>query len=177
MFNFFGGGAAGQLHREGHHQTRVSDQGAGLHLGVNGVCGVMAHGLGGVAVNQVAGAGEQELEVVVQLGHGAHGGARRAHRVGLVNGNGRGHALYLVHRRFVHAVQKLARIGRKRFHVAALAFGVQGVKHQARFTRAAGAGDHGQFSRANVEINVLEVVLTRSANADETLWHGWMSFL
>ena len=127
----------------------------------------MAHSL----VEQVAGAGEQELEVIVQLGHGAHGRARRAHRVGLVDGYGRRHAFDLVHRRLVHAVQKLPRVGAEGFHIAPLAFGVERVKHQTGLAGAAGPGYHGQFTGADVQIQVLEVVLTCAAYAYETVGH------
>ena len=130
---------------------------------------VMAHSLGGGAVKQVAGAGKQQLQVVVQFGHGPNRAAAGAHRVGLVNGNGGWYTFDLVDGGFVHAVQKLARVGAEGFHITPLAFGEQGVKHQAGFARAAGPGDHGQLSGANVEVKVFEVVLACSADADGSL--------
>ena len=74
-------GAGGQLHRKGEHQARL-----GLACGhvrghavlqglIDGVGVVVLHGQRGVLVKQLAGAGKQEFEVVVELGHGAHGGA------------------------------------------------------------------------------------------------------
>ena len=135
----------------------------------------MPHRLRRDPVKQLAGPGKQQLEVVVELGHGAHRGARGAHRVGLVNRNCRRHAVDPVHRRLVHAVQKLTRVGRKGFHIAPLPFGVQGVKHQTRLARAAGAGDHRQLAGADVQIEILEVVLARAANADKTVGHGEVS--
>ena len=135
----------------------------------------MPHRLRRDPVKQLAGPGKQQLEVVIELGHGAHRGARGAHRVGLVNRNRRRHAVDPVHRRLVHAVQKLARIGREGFHIAALPFGVQGVKHQARLARAAGARDHRQLAGADVQVQVFEVVLARAANADKTVGHGEVS--
>ena len=131
----------------------------------------MLHGQRRIFVKQAARTGEQQLQVVVELRHGAHGRAAGAHRVGLVNRNGRGHALHLVHRRFIHAVQKLARVGREGLDVAALAFCIQRVKHQTGLARAAGARHHRQFASANVEVKVLEIVLPRSANADGSLGH------
>ena len=88
-------------------------------------------------VKKLPGAREQQLDVVVQLRHRAHGGARRAHRIGLVNRNRGRHALHAVHRRFVHAVEKLPRVGAEGFHIAPLPFGIQRVKHQAGFAQAA----------------------------------------
>ena len=84
----------------------------------------------------------------------------------MVDGDGGGHTVDLVDRGFVHAVEKLARVGAEGFDVAPLAFGKQGVKHQARLARAAGAGDHRELAGANVEVEVFEVVLARPANAD-----------
>ena len=131
----------------------------------------MLHRQRSVFVEQLARAGEQQLQMVVELRHRAYGGAAGAYRVGLVDGDGGRNTFHLVHRGLVHAVQKLARIGREGFHVAALAFGVQRVKHQAGLARTAGTGHHGQFAGANVQVKVLEIVLPRSANADGSLGH------
>ncbi len=65
------------------------------------------------AAVQLRRAGEQQLQVVVQLGHGADRGARGAHRVGLVDGDRRRDALDRVDLRLVHAVEELARVGRE----------------------------------------------------------------
>ena len=169
LLDIVGRGAGGQFHRKRHHQARVTGlRGAALQLGVNGLGGVVAHRQRGLAVKQLGRTGQQQLEVVVELRHGAHGRTRRAHRVRLVDGNGRGHALHLVHRRFVHAVQKLARVGAEGFDVAALAFGKQGVKHQAGLARTAGAGHHRPLAGADVHIQIFQVVLACAPDADHT---------
>ena len=110
----------------------------------------MAHGQRGVAVIQISGTRKQELEVVVELSHGAHRGARGAHGVGLVNGYGSGHTVYTVYRWFVHAVHKLAGVSRKCFDIAALPLGKERVKHQTRFTRTTRTCDYRELPRANV---------------------------
>ena len=166
-------GVGRQLDRKGHHHPRVLGRHRPRqHLGVNALRGVVLNGLCSLAVIEMAQARKQQLEVIVQLGHGAHRRTRAAHGVGLVDGNGGGYALDLVHRRFVHAVQKLPRIGAESLDIPALAFGVQGVKHQTRFAGAAGPGHHGQLTGADVQIDVFEVVLTGAANANKTLGHG-----
>ena len=175
--DLIGRSAGGQLHWEGHHQAWITLLATRLHFGINCLRSIVPHRLRRLLVKQRGCTRDQELEVVVQLSHRAHGGTRAAHRVGLVNGNGRGHALHLVHSRLVHAVQKLACIGREGLHVAALPLGVKRVKHQAGFARAARTGDHRQLTRADVEIEVFEVVLARAANADGSLGHGSVSFL
>ena len=73
-------------------------------------------------------AGEQQAQVVVDFSHRAHGGARIVAGRLLFDGNRRRQALDEVHVRFFHELQELARVGRQRFHVAALAFGVQRVE-------------------------------------------------
>ena len=173
LLDLLGAGIGRQLHREGDHHPRIMGSGrARQHLRVNALGRVVLHRPCGLPVVQLAQAREQQLQVVIQLGHGAHGGARTAHRVGLVNRNRRRHALHLVHRRFVHAVQKLARIGTEGFHIAPLPLGVQRIEHQTGFARTAGPGDHGQLAGADVQIDVFQVVLACTANANKTLGHG-----
>ena len=136
----------------------------------------MLHRLRRSLVEQLCCARVEQFDVVVQLRHGAHGGAAGAHGIGLVDRNCRWYTLHLVHRRFVHTVQKLAGVSRKGFHIPALPFGIQRVKHQAGLTRAAGACHHGQFTRADVQIQVLQIVLARAADADGSLGHVAVSF-
>ena len=68
--------------------------------------------------------------------------------------------------RLFHALQKLARIRRKRFDVAALPFGVDGVKDQRRLARSGHARHHGEFVVGNVHIDILEVVDPRPMDDD-----------
>ena len=173
LLHLLGAGVARQLHRKGEHQPRVARRGGACQqLGLQAGGCVMAHRQRRLAVEQLGGPREQQLQVVVQLGHRADRGARGAHRVGLVDGDGRRHAVHPVDRRAVHAVEKLARIGAEGFDVTALAFGVQRVEHQAALARAAGARDHRHVAGAQVEIEVLEVVLASAADADDTGGHG-----
>ena len=165
-------GVGGQFHREGQHQARVARGGGALQqVGVDGLGRVVPHRQRGLAVEQLAGAGEQQLQVIVQLGHRADRAAAGAHRVGLVDGNRRRHAVHAVHGRAVHAVQKLPGVGAEGLDVAALAFGIQRVEHQAGLARPAGAGDHRHLARADVEVQVLQVVLARAADADQPGGH------
>ncbi len=147
--------------------------GGGSHpvaqLGQDGVGVVVPHRLCGDAVEQLCAAREQQLQVIVQLGHGAHGGARAADRVGLVDSDGRRHAVHTVHRRFVHAVQELAGVGAESLDVTALAFGKQSVEHQAGLARPTGAGDHRQLAGADVQVHALQVVLAGTADANEAM--------
>ncbi len=159
-------GAGGQLDREGHHETRISLLRAGHQLRVDRLGRVVAHALRGLLVEQLGGTREQQLQVIVQLGHRADRRARAAHRVGLVDGDGRRHAVDAIDRRAVHALEELARIGAEGLDVAPLAFGVERVEHQAGLARAAGPGHHRHLAGADVEIEVLQVVLAGAADAD-----------
>jgi hypothetical protein len=67
-------------------------------------------------------------------------------------------AVDIVHVGLFHALQELARVGRKRFHVAPLPLGVDGVEGQRRLAGPRHARDHGQLVMGNLERNVLEVV-------------------
>ena len=75
-------------------------------------------------------------------------------------------ALDAVDQRLVHAVEELPRVRREGLDVAALALGVQRVEHQRGFSRPADARDHDQFVQRQIEIEVLEIVLARAADAD-----------
>ena len=173
LLDLFGAGVCGQLDREGQHDAWVACSGAALlQFGIDGLGRIVPHRLRGLLVKELARTREQQLEVVVQLRHRAHGGAAGAHGVGLVDGNRGGHAFDLVHGRFVHTVEELARVGTEGLHIPALAFGVQRVKHQAGFAGSAGARHHRQFAGADVQVQVLEVVLACATDADLSLGHG-----
>ncbi len=111
--------------------------------------------------------------MVVDLGHRPDGGAAGAHRIGLVDCDGRGHTLHAVDRRAVHAVQELPRIGREGFDVAALPLGVEGVEDQAALAAAAGSGDYRHLAGPDVQVEILQIVLAGAANEDEAGGHGW----
>ena len=170
-----GGRVRRQLDRERHDQTRVAVTRPLEQFGVDRLRAVVPHRLRGLAVEQLRRAREQQLQVIVQLGHRADRRARAAHRVGLVDRDRRRHAIDAVHRRPVHAIEELARVGAERLDVAALALGVQRVEDQARLARAARPGDDRHLAGADVEVEVLQVVLARTADADDSR-HGGGAF-
>ncbi len=168
-----GRGVGRQLDREGQHQPRITALGGTtLQVGVDRLRRVVPHRQRGVAVEQLGRAREEQLQVVVQLGHRADRAAAGAHRVRLVDRDRRRHAVDAVHRRAVHAVEELARVGAEGLDVAALAFGVQRVEDQARLARPAGPGDHRHLAGADVEVQVLQVVLAGTTDADQAGRHG-----
>src|SRR5260370_24299563 len=61
-----------------------------------------------------------------------------------------------------HLIEKLARVGGERFDVTALAFGVDRIEGERRFTRAGEAGDDRQGVSGNFDADILEVMLPRA---------------
>jgi hypothetical protein len=68
--------------------------------------------------------------------------------------------------RLLHQLQELARVRRQRLDVAALPFGVERVEGERALARAGQPGDDDQPMARQVEIDVLEVVRARTADAD-----------
>ena len=70
----------------------------------------------------------QQAQIVVNLSDCAYGGARAAAGSLLLDGDGGAEAVDGVHVGPFHLVKKLPGVGGERFHVAALAFGIDGVE-------------------------------------------------
>ncbi|OQC05044.1 MAG: hypothetical protein BWX79_02369 [Alphaproteobacteria bacterium ADurb.Bin100] len=138
----------------------------------------LAHGLGlqwHAVVRAVgrAGAGEQQAQVIVDLGHRAHGGARVVAGGLLFDGDRRGESLDQVHVGLVHQLQELPCVGGKALHIAALALGVERVERQAGLARSRQPGDHHQLVARDVKVDVLQVVGARPPHTDALLaQHG-----
>jgi hypothetical protein len=64
-------------------------------------------------------------------------------------------------------LKELARVGRERFDIAALTFGVERVERERRLAGAGEAGDHHQLVARNVGGDVLQVVRARAPDPDE----------
>ncbi len=115
--------------------------------------------------------GVEDAQIVVDFGDGADGRARAAVGRFLLDGNGGAEAVDGVDLGALHLVEELARIGGKRFDVAALAFGVNGVEGEGRFTGAAEAGDDGEGVARDLHVDVLQVVLPCAVHGD-AVEHG-----
>ncbi len=113
-----------------------------------------------------ADAGEQQPQIVVDLGHGADGGARVLRRGLLLDRDRRRQARDMVDVGLFHHVEELPRIGRQAFDIAALALGIDRVEGQAGLARARQPGDHHQLVARNIHVDVLEVVFARAAHLD-----------
>jgi hypothetical protein len=110
--------------------------------------------------------GEEQAQVVVQLGGGAHRGARGAHRVLLLERDGGPDVLDAVHVGPIEALQEHAGVGGQRLDVAPLAFCEERVEGQGGLARAGDPGDHGDAVVGNVDGDVLQVVLPGSLDPE-----------
>ena len=122
-----------------------------------------------------ANAGVEQAQVVVNLCHRAHCRAGVVAAPPLINRDGRAEALDLIHVRLVHLAQELPRVGGQGFDVAALAFGVEGIKGQAALARAGNPRDDDQLVAGDLDGDVLQVMLARAAHNDLVLRHGCLS--
>ena len=108
----------------------------------------------------------QQAQVVVDLGDGPDRRARVPRGRLLVDRDRRREALDRVDVGLVHLAQELARVGRQRLDVAALALGVDRVEGKARLAGPGEPGDDDQGVARQLEGDVLEVVLARARDAD-----------
>ena len=133
--------------------------------------GLLANRRAAVGAVGEADAREEQAQIVVDLGDRAHGRARVAAGALLVDRNGRAETLDLVHVRLFHQSQKLAGVGRKRFDITTLTFGVDGVKGQAGLARSRQAGENHHFVARDFQVDILEVMFACAANDQLVLCH------
>ena len=112
---------------------------------------------------------EDHLQVVIDLGDRADGGAGGANVVDLLDGDGGRDAVDGIDLGLVHALEKLARVGRERLDVSALALGVDRVEGEGRLAAPAGAGDDAEFADGEIDIDALEVVLVGSTDLNHVM--------
>ena len=111
----------------------------------------------------------QQTEVVVDLRHRADGRPRVTRGGLLLDGNGRRKPFDGIDVRLFHLVEKLAGVGRQRFHVASLTFGKERVEGQRRLAGTGDPSDHDHPVAWNGNVDVGQVVLARTANDDLVL--------
>ncbi len=104
--------------------------------------------------------GPEQPQVVVDLGHRADGRAGIPGGRLLVDRDRRREPFDRVDVGLLHQAQELPRIGRQGLDVAALALGVDRVEGETRLARPGEAGDHDQRVARQLDVDVLEVVLT-----------------
>ena len=118
----------------------------------------------------VADPGEQQAEVVVDLGDRADRGARVLRRGLLVDRDGRRQALDEVDVGLVHLTQELTGVRRERLDVPSLALREDRVEGEARLAGAGQPREDDEGVARQVERDVLEVVLPGTPD-DELVGH------
>ena len=103
--------------------------------------------------------GKQQPQVVVNFRDRAHGRSRAAIGSFLLDGNRWAQAIDCVHIGTLHLIEKLPGVRRQRLYITALSLGINRVKRQRRFARAAQPGDHGERVARDLNADVLQIVL------------------
>jgi hypothetical protein len=106
----------------------------------------------------------QKFQIIVDLRHCADGRAGSLDGVRLLNGDRGWDAADVVNARLVHTVEELPHVWTERFDVTPLAFSVNRLERQTRFSAAARAGDDGQLSERKIDVDSFEIILAGTAN-------------
>ena len=114
----------------------------------------------------------EEAHIVVDLRDGRDGRARVLRRGLLLDGDGGGQPLDVIDVGLLHHLEELARIGGEQFDVAALTLRIDGVEGERGFAGAGEAGDDDHRIARQVDVDVLQIMLARTAHADGGQGHG-----
>ncbi len=156
------------LHRRGDVEAGPGREGEhGVGHGLHGVGLELAPADG---ADRVADARPEQPQVVVDLGGGADGGARRLGGVLLLDRHGRGEPVDEIDVRLLHALEELACVGAQRLDVPPLALGVDGVERERRLARPRRPRDDGERPPRDLQIEPLQIVLPRAAD-DQLVLH------
>ena len=117
---------------------------------------------------RLADTGEEQPQVVVDLSVMVPTVERGLCEVDFCSIENRGRQpLDMLDVRLLHHGEELARVGRKRFDVAPLPLGVDGVERQRRLARSREPGDHHQTVAGDVDVDAFQVVRPGASDADE----------
>ena len=131
------------------------------------------------ALGAVGGAhpGPQQAEVVVDLRHRAHGGPGVLAGGLLVNGDGGGEAVDVVHIGLLHLAQEHPGVGGEGLHIPPLPLGIDGVEGQGGLSRSGQAGDHHQLVPGEGDVDIFQVVGAGALDVDVCLHRGYRSVI
>ena len=106
--------------------------------------------------------GPEQAEIVIDLGDSAHGGPGILAGGLLVDGDGGGEAVDVVHVGLLHLPQEHPGIGGQGLHIPPLSLRVDGVEGQGGFAAPRQAGEHHQLVPRNGHIHIFQVVFPGS---------------
>ena len=99
--------------------------------------------------------GPEQAQIVIDLRHGTHGGTGVLGGGLLIDGNGGGKAVDLIHIGLVHLSEEHPGVGAEALHIPPLAFGIDGIKRQRGLAGAGKSRQHHQFIPRDLQINIL----------------------
>ena len=114
----------------------------------------------------------EQAQVIVDFGDRADRRARIVRRRFLFDRDRGRKALDRVDVGLFHHRQELARVGRQRLHVAALALGIDGVEGERRLSGAGKPGEYDQAIARQFQVEALEIVRARAADLDGLAHRG-----
>src|SRR5436190_24147973 len=114
---------------------------------------------------------KEDPEIVENLSGGRDGGTGIGSRASLLNRNRRGAPFDEIDVRFLHLIQELPGVGGEALDVAALALGIKGIEGKRGLSGAAEAGNDDQLFPRNLHLEILEIVLARTADLDSLRRH------
>ena len=157
--------ALAAAHHRGHHLD-TGALGQGQYLVDDLIHRLAAYLLAAVGAVGRTHPGPQQTQIVVDLRHRAHGGAR------VLAG---GLLLDVIHVGLVHLPQEHTGVGGQALHIPPLTLGIDGVKGQGALAGAGKARQHHQLIPGDGDIDVFQVVLPRTLNENFSL-HGMPHF-
>jgi hypothetical protein len=110
--------------------------------------------------------GEEHAQVVVDLAHGPHRGARVADARALLDGDGRRQPAHRLHVGAFQRLEELPGVGREALDVAPATLGVESVEGEAALAGTRGARHHHQAVAGQVAVDAPEVVDPRPTDGD-----------
>ncbi len=125
---------------------------------------IFANLVSAARAKRAPGARVQQTQVIVDFRCRSDSRTRIACRVLLLDRDGRGDPRDFIHVRLLDTLEKLARVGRKRFDIPTLAFRINCVKGQARFSRTGNSRDERDGVVRNIEADIFQVVDARPAD-------------
>src|SRR6185436_8821789 len=125
--------------------------------------GLAADGLAAFFAVKLGEVRPEQLHVIAQLGHGAHGRTGGLDGIALLDGDGGRDAVDAIHLRLVHAVEKLPRVRAESLDIAPLALGKERVEGERTLARAAETGDDDELVEGKIEVEILEIIVANAA--------------
>ena len=125
--------------------------------------------LNGLAASRAMGNAHMRIEqaqIIVDLGGGGHRGARVAARRTLLDGDGGGEPLDVIHLGLLQPIKELPRVSGQALHIAPLPLGIERVEGERRLARTTETGDDHQRVPRDRHVDVLQVMLAGTLDAD-----------